>query len=75
MGKKKKTVTRMEVVTGLQLQSIGYRWQAILSWPLQTIKQIYYRYTLPGGEQVARAQPLTKCKVIGMKGVVSKGEG
>ena len=60
----------MEVVTGLQLQSIGYRWQAILS-----IKQIYYRYTLPGGEQVARAQPLTKCKVIGMKGVVSKGEG
>ena len=31
-------------------------------------------HTLPGGEQAARAQTLSKIKAIGMKGVVTKGK-
>ena len=33
------------------------RWLAILSCSYQTVKQIHWRYTPPGGEQAAKAVP------------------
>ena len=50
------------------------RWQAILSCQYQTIKQMYLKHILPGGEKTTSAQTFTKRKAIDVKGVVSKGE-
>ena len=69
-----KVVNRVQVITAFQVQSVrcivGKLFHPARNRPLSRST----RGHTSGDEQAARVQTLTKRKVIGMKGVVNKGE-